>query len=713
MTEQPIPHNLQRRENLIEAARKKIQGNHTFPELGPEARKDTLRVRRLLRSTGRSLSEEGQGMSPGEQSSFVRELADRSRNFAEQERQATLLLGRLLKNETIPLSAVNADGTFDTDKLARESYFQENPHVMHVLNLSKRRLSEKSKTRQKALQRKHEDVLESSVEHTHSHPTTHKAAASDEQRTHEGESHAHECNHQHAEPPTVRTVMRNEVKTLGKIGNWWDRHRALRRTQKGKTPNEDAHLHVMQDVIAEEIPDVKVTMSKRQRRRFSRLPEEQQAVYTVHLADLKAERALKPALPRWWKNGAIGGNLGVGIAELFAGRVDKIASDESVTVLIYDGGHNALDAITYGGQADNVTNREITEQKRDKRRRFIYQLICAGSILAAAKSGYHIQEDFFGPDSDFHQNYHALIAGSASLTLNTILGTSMYRNFRREKRLGLTNDEHKQDLVDHMKFDFAYAISAFSAGLFASKNFQIPIEDIISSAVSVFSAIRYRPTEKNLANAHTHNHQHEHTTLPVRQIPKVTRSRETRRMPRKLATGTAALVGIPLVFGGGFTTAKIMDSDEISPSKTKSAITRTDDRAKTTDSLPPSTPDKTETPTSKTSPTNLTMLVNKQEIKKSDTFWDIGEKQLAQINPKTNWVNPENGVTRNDIIIDLSRDLQEKTGIDLDTIFPGDLQSLIANLTHEDVALLSEVLTTTSIKEYYELLPQIKAAYNA
>ena len=705
MTEQPIPHNLQRRENLIEAAHINIKGNHTFPELGPEAKKDTLRVRRLLRSTGRSLSEEVRELSPGEQSSFVRELADRSRNFTEQERQATLLLGRLLKNETIPLSAVNADGTFDTAKLASESYFQENPHVIHVLNLSKRRLSEKSKTRQKALQRKHEDVLESSVEHTHSHPITH-AAANDEQRTHEGESHPHECNHQHAERPTVMTVMRNEVKTLGKIGNWWDRQRALRRTQKGRTPNEDAHLRVMQDVIAEEIPDVKVTMSKRQRRRFSRLTEEQQATVTVHVADLKAERALKPSLPRWWKNGAIGGNLGVGIAELFAGRVDKIASDESVTALIYDGGHNALDAITYGGQADNVTNREITEQKREKRRRFIYQLICAGSILAAAKSGYHLQEDFFGPDSDFQQNYHALIAGSASLTLNTILGTSMYRNFRREKRLGLRSDEHKQDLVDHMKFDFAYAISAFSAGLFASKNLQIPIEDIISGAVSVFSAIRYRPTEKNLANAHTHNHDHEHTTLPVRHIPKVTRSRETRRMPRKLATGTAALVGIPLVFGGGFTTAKMMGSDEVSPSKTKSAITRIDDRAKTTNTLQPSTPERTPSKDTadRTSPTNLAILFDKQEIQKGDTFWDIGKKQLSKVKPKTNWANPENGVTRNDVIIDFARDIQTLSGVDLDKIFPGGTMSLTENIDHEDLALIKEILTTTSYDEYKKIM---------
>ncbi|MGH7203984.1 MAG: hypothetical protein ACREHC_06070, partial [Candidatus Levyibacteriota bacterium] len=168
MKEQAIsPATFQRRENIVNLARENARGNHSFPEIHTAAARDTQRVRKLLGSVGSNLADEVKGLSPGEQSHFVADLGDRYREHVSAERRNNLFLGRLLRNSTIPLAAINPDGTFNVEKFQTETYFQENPHMVAVLDLHTRQLSEKSKMRQRASK-----ALQNIDEH-HDHPHNH------------------------------------------------------------------------------------------------------------------------------------------------------------------------------------------------------------------------------------------------------------------------------------------------------------------------------------------------------------------------------------------------------------------------------------------------------------------------------------------------------------------------------------------------------------
>ena len=191
------------------------------------------------------------------------------------------------------------------------------------------------------------------------------------------------------------------------------------------------------------------------------------------------------------------GNALIGSAELLTGG----GSTLSVTAV---GIHNAGDAATYYLQTENILNPNLSEERVAKRRKIAHAIIAALSLSVAAKAGYDLTFD----DTSSH-NPTAVYSAIASLALNSLLMTTLYRGINRRKREGnLTS--HEKDLTKHLWANDVPSAALAVGGAVAQKYGVETIEPIAAVASGLVGAYAFRPTAKNLEHENCVKHDHSH-----------------------------------------------------------------------------------------------------------------------------------------------------------------------------------------------------------
>lgn len=219
--------------------------------------------------------------------------------------------------------------------------------------------------------------------------------------------------------------------------------------------------------------------------------------------------AAEPIISERWKWITVGGNLAAGVAELATGKIDRFDSLAEVwkdmfsggysnMSLIADGLHNVGDAASYYMQAENVLNKELSEQKRQRMRKISYWLIAASSLGISAKAGVEIP--LGGEEAP---NPLGIYTAGASLALSGLLLASMQR--KKRKRADQRphhhhhghDDVHEHDLAKHFwKVDIPSASLAVAGAALQKYNVDAShIAAIISGGVGAWA---FRPTKKNL-----------------------------------------------------------------------------------------------------------------------------------------------------------------------------------------------------------------------
>lgn len=211
------------------------------------------------------------------------------------------------------------------------------------------------------------------------------------------------------------------------------------------------------------------------------------------------------AVTRKWQIGSVVGNALIGTAELATGHTSTLS-------VAADGLHNVGDAYTYYTQTENILSKKHSEEKKQKRRKLGYWILSGTSAAIAAKAAGDIVFDHDAP-----QNPLTLFSASASLALNSLLASTLYRNFKKNKKEG-HKSEHEHDIVKHLATDTASAALAVGGAL-AQKYGVSAIEPLAAITGAAITGWAFRPTKKNLEHSHNHfddhhehGHDHEHHT---------------------------------------------------------------------------------------------------------------------------------------------------------------------------------------------------------
>lgn len=223
------------------------------------------------------------------------------------------------------------------------------------------------------------------------------------------------------------------------------------------------------------------------------------------------EYTTEPIISERWKWITVGGNLAAGVAELATGKIDSFDSLASTwkemfsggysnMSLIADGLHNVGDAASYYMQAENVLNKELSEQKRQRMRKVSYWLIAASSLGISAKAGVEIP---LGGEED--PNTFGIYTAGASLALSGLLLASMQRK-KRQRSVQHSHhhhshhghdDVHEHDLAKHFwKVDIPSASLAVAGA--AMQKYNVDASHITAIVSGGIGAWAFRPTKKNL-----------------------------------------------------------------------------------------------------------------------------------------------------------------------------------------------------------------------
>lgn len=136
----------------------------------------------------------------------------------------------------------------------------------------------------------------------------------------------------------------------------------------------------------------------------------------------------------------------------------------------------------------------------------MYWILSGTSAAIAAKAAGDIVFEH-----EATQNPLTIYSACGSLMLNSLLAGTLYRNFRKYKRIG-KKDEHEHDIVKHLATDTASAALAVG-GAWAQRYGISALEPMAAIAGSAITGWAFRPTRKNLEHSHNHfdeHHEHDH-----------------------------------------------------------------------------------------------------------------------------------------------------------------------------------------------------------
>jgi Co/Zn/Cd efflux system component len=202
---------------------------------------------------------------------------------------------------------------------------------------------------------------------------------------------------------------------------------------------------------------------------------------------------------RKWQIGTVAGNAIIGAAEIATGRLSTLS-------VAADGFHNFGDAFTYYTQTESILNNEQSDERKKKLRKLGYWILFGTSAAIAAKTAYDVSTN-----QEHESHPFTIYAASASLALNSVLASTMYRRYRKRNNEGI-QDEHEHDIVKHLITDSASAALAFGGAL-AQKYGINDLEPYAALGGAAITGWAFRPTKNNLEHNHDHfsdNHDHGH-----------------------------------------------------------------------------------------------------------------------------------------------------------------------------------------------------------
>lgn len=194
----------------------------------------------------------------------------------------------------------------------------------------------------------------------------------------------------------------------------------------------------------------------------------------------------KPIITSAWEKAVISSNLSVGLAEIAS------AGTETMSVAV-DGLHNLGDTASYWFQTQNILDRNISKEKRDKRRKLVYGIIFASSLLASGKSVVDLESN-----KDAKQNQNVIYPAASSVILNSSLFISLAIRIRRKSKEYILS-HHDLDLIKHSILDSTSSVLALSGTILQQADFS-KAENIAALTSGLLGAYMFRPTNKNLHN---------------------------------------------------------------------------------------------------------------------------------------------------------------------------------------------------------------------
>ncbi len=231
-----------------------------------------------------------------------------------------------------------------------------------------------------------------------------------------------------------------------------------------------------------------------------RKKKEEHAHHNHHHHDHAHEHEKKPLVTRKWQIGTVAGNAIIGAAEIATGQFSTLS-------VAADGFHNFGDAFTYYTQTESVLNKNHSEERKKKLRKLGYWILFGTSAAIAAKTVYDMNTE-----QEHATHPLTLWTASASLALNSVLASTLYRNYRKRNKNGI-KDHHEHDIVKHLFTDTASATLAFG-GAIAQKYGITDIESYAALSGAAITGWAFRPTRNNLEHTHDHfseDHDHGHS----------------------------------------------------------------------------------------------------------------------------------------------------------------------------------------------------------
>lgn len=207
----------------------------------------------------------------------------------------------------------------------------------------------------------------------------------------------------------------------------------------------------------------------------------------------------KKLVTRKWQIGTVAGNAIIGASEIATGQFSTLS-------VAADGFHNFGDAFTYYTQTESVLNAEQSKERKQKLRKLGYWILFGTSAAIAAKTAYDLSTE-----QEHTAHPLTIYTASASLALNSILASTMYRRYRKRNKEGI-QDKHEHDIVKHLITDSASAALAFG-GAVAQKYGITDLEPYAALGGAAITGWAFRPTKSNLEHSHDHfseDHDHAH-----------------------------------------------------------------------------------------------------------------------------------------------------------------------------------------------------------
>lgn len=246
----------------------------------------------------------------------------------------------------------------------------------------------------------------------------------------------------------------------------------------------------------------------------------------------------KPIVSRAFQATSVVGNGLAGAFEMQTGALTTLSA-------FIAGLHDFGDSGTYAIQTADSRNQNLSEEKRKKRKKFVYSVLTGGSLLFAGKAGV----DLFS-STETEQDPLAIYATGASFALTSMMAATLYRGVRRNKKEG-SDKSDISDIVKHLKTD------ALSAGLGVGgvlvQKYGFDYSQSMSAIVSgMVTAAVFRPTKENLAHDHSHgesHNDHHETDEEKHEIYPESQQSSKKKKAGRIKKATAALSTVALLGG--------------------------------------------------------------------------------------------------------------------------------------------------------------------
>lgn len=178
------------------------------------------------------------------------------------------------------------------------------------------------------------------------------------------------------------------------------------------------------------------------------------------------------------------GNAAIGAYEIALGYGSSAFS------VAADGVHNIGDVVTYREQIENVSNKDRSEERRNRTRKLSHWVIALTSAGVGAKAGYDLTT---GHESTWDAA-NMYVAG-ASLALSG----GLYARLRQQLKGVKDKSPHVKDLAKHF-----WGVDIPSAGLALTgallQRYSVPMEQVMGIANGVLGTYVFRPTKANLGH---------------------------------------------------------------------------------------------------------------------------------------------------------------------------------------------------------------------